>query len=373
MAECAEKEANTSDNADSVGGKVKGETEDRVKLCGPCLEEETEVPATKFCIDCEEHLCDTCVQYHRKVKLTKTHELIDTGAGEQGFRKSDGHLDTFNCTIHQRVITHYCEKHDKLCCSKCIDGAHSICAEFIYNVKGTDTSINEKPEFKEFVEKMHKLTLVFKEIKQRTATNIEKGMENFEKDIETLREAMDKEVARIQTIESSCDSVLGDLKRWKDMVENRTHSAIDEESGSIFLIGKEPFGLKEITNNGEVEAVSLTTSIGSPGGIVLDTNGTFLVSSESEKSIKRVSLEGSVEDYITGLEFVPHGLGMDRVRRLLMDLLHDVSMDVNDATDRRNWGWQDPMFQCGHSTILVPPPATVSVIITPSSGRQRAK
>ncbi|XP_052817946.1 protein wech-like [Mya arenaria] len=392
MAECAEKVAKTSDNADSVGGKEKEETENRVKLCGPCFEEGNEVPATKFCVDCDDHLCETCVQYHRKVKLIKNHKLIDISAVVQCSKKKERKADVFNCTIHQEELTHYCEKHGKLCCLKCVRGIHTMCGDSVCKVDEAADKIEENRIFKEFVDKLHRLVVKAQENEKRATAKIETGMEQFKRQIESARKMADEEVGRIKTIASSMDSITGELSKWKNLVENAKkakdygklfiamklateqlefhdesihalernskwslkltiqgrnpyslqemdasgitrikhkedvlssiasvdmHSAIDEETGSMFLIGKEPFGLREVTKDGEVNTIALSKPIESPGGIVLESDGTFLVSSVSGKNIKRVTVEGSVEDFITGLEFEPHGLGFDKQRRLL--------------------------------------------------------
>ncbi|XP_052817939.1 transcription intermediary factor 1-beta-like [Mya arenaria] len=147
MAECEGKVADTSDNADSVGGKVIGETDDRGRLCEPCFEEGAEVPAAKFCVECEDYLCEACVQYHRKSKPSKTHELIDSDDRVQGSRKKQGR-DIFICSIHQGEITLYCTKHDKLCCSMCVSGVHMMCGDSICKVGDVAEREEEKKEIK---------------------------------------------------------------------------------------------------------------------------------------------------------------------------------------------------------------------------------
>ncbi|XP_052817941.1 E3 ubiquitin-protein ligase TRIM71-like [Mya arenaria] len=304
MAENGGKVAETSDNADSVGGKAFGVTVDRVKLCDPCFEEGTEVLAAKFCVECEENLCDICVQHHRKAKPCKNHELVDTGALGQGSKEKERNADVFKCTIHQEEITHYCDKHGKLCCPKCVRGIHTMCGDSVCKVDEAAEKIEESRIFKEFVDKLHHLLVDAQGNEKRATAKIETGMEQFQRQIESARKMADEEVGRIKTIASSMDSITEEL-------------TIDEKTGSMFLIGKEPFGLREVTKDGEVKTIALSKPIEEAGGIVLESDGTFLVSSEHNMSIKRVTVEGSVEDFITGLEFSPHGLGFDKQRRLL--------------------------------------------------------
>lgn len=48
-----------------------------VKPCEPCLENGATVEAIKLCKNCEEAMCEKCVNAHRSQKATKGHELIE--------------------------------------------------------------------------------------------------------------------------------------------------------------------------------------------------------------------------------------------------------------------------------------------------------
>ena len=52
------------------------EKQELKKICGSC--EDEEVPGVKFCLECKEWLCEDCVAAHRRVKLTKNHNLVDS-------------------------------------------------------------------------------------------------------------------------------------------------------------------------------------------------------------------------------------------------------------------------------------------------------
>ena len=48
-----------------------------IKMCSSCAEDGTQVVAVGFCQDCQDFLCESCVDAHRKTKLTKNHVIID--------------------------------------------------------------------------------------------------------------------------------------------------------------------------------------------------------------------------------------------------------------------------------------------------------
>lgn len=52
--------------------------EDEVEetTCSPCSREGRKVEATKFCEECNEHLCEKCVHDHKKFVVTQTHRIV---------------------------------------------------------------------------------------------------------------------------------------------------------------------------------------------------------------------------------------------------------------------------------------------------------
>lgn len=40
--------------------------------CSSCTDDE---PATSWCVECAEYICDSCVQAHQRLKITKEHTI----------------------------------------------------------------------------------------------------------------------------------------------------------------------------------------------------------------------------------------------------------------------------------------------------------
>lgn len=88
--------------------------------CNSC--EDTE-PATSYCVDCAEFICDNCVHAHQRLKITKEHtiksrdEALAELQAAQGGARSDH--DMF-CSEHvQERLTLFCETCDRLTCRDC--------------------------------------------------------------------------------------------------------------------------------------------------------------------------------------------------------------------------------------------------------------
>ena len=48
-----------------------------IKMCSSCAEDGVQVVAVGFCVDCQDYLCESCVDAHKKTKLTKNHTIND--------------------------------------------------------------------------------------------------------------------------------------------------------------------------------------------------------------------------------------------------------------------------------------------------------
>lgn len=49
-----------------------------------CTSCEDNAPATSYCVECSEPLCETCVEAHQRVKYTKDHTVRSTGTQRAG-------------------------------------------------------------------------------------------------------------------------------------------------------------------------------------------------------------------------------------------------------------------------------------------------
>ena len=89
---------------DSSSGKY-GSSDDTMK-CEICSKRE----ATKFCVDCSQDMCDSCLEPHSKLRSSQSHKVITQTE------------KTFSA-VYTRACLSYCEKHtDKpleLYCNDC--------------------------------------------------------------------------------------------------------------------------------------------------------------------------------------------------------------------------------------------------------------
>ncbi|XP_015281292.1 PREDICTED: transcription intermediary factor 1-beta isoform X2 [Gekko japonicus] len=94
-----------------------GDARDANQCCTSC---EDNAPATSYCVECSEPLCETCVEAHQRVKYTKDHTVRSTGAA-----KSQEREKTVYCSVHKHEpLVLFCDTCDTLTCRDCQLNAH---------------------------------------------------------------------------------------------------------------------------------------------------------------------------------------------------------------------------------------------------------
>uniref|UniRef100_A0A8C5WMR9 Tripartite motif containing 28 n=1 Tax=Laticauda laticaudata TaxID=8630 RepID=A0A8C5WMR9_LATLA len=94
-----------------------GDARDANQCCTSC---EDNAPATSFCVECQEPLCETCVEAHQRVKYTKDHTVRSTGSS-----KSQAREKTIYCSVHKHEpLVLFCDTCDTLTCRDCQLNAH---------------------------------------------------------------------------------------------------------------------------------------------------------------------------------------------------------------------------------------------------------
>ena len=96
--------------------------------CTPCADEGDNQEAQKYCLECKEYLCATCVKHHQKFSATKKHTLQDkdvksSNTDSQSTATADDQM--FKCLSHpDRDIEMFCGTHEMVYCSLCIAKDH---------------------------------------------------------------------------------------------------------------------------------------------------------------------------------------------------------------------------------------------------------
>ena len=89
--------------------------------CTPCSQQERFTEAKRFCVECGEYFCSTCLSWHEKFSATKGHTLVKCE------EVSKEHVPTrfSKCEVHpDKEEDMVCCDHDVVCCRVCITRNH---------------------------------------------------------------------------------------------------------------------------------------------------------------------------------------------------------------------------------------------------------
>ena len=96
-------------------GKLQRKQENVNRFCTSC---EDNSPASSFCLNCSDWLCDACVSAHQRVRVTKDHTIQSEAEYLENSESAD--VKPIFCSIHpQESLKLFCANCEKLTCRDC--------------------------------------------------------------------------------------------------------------------------------------------------------------------------------------------------------------------------------------------------------------
>ncbi|XP_030369843.1 transcription intermediary factor 1-alpha isoform X2 [Scaptodrosophila lebanonensis] len=110
---------NSVSGADNSGSSDALKTSTSANIqCSSCSDGAV---ATSWCVDCSEYICDSCVQAHQRLKITKDHTIKPKDEANNEQLPGTAGVDKLHmCQMHtQEKLSLFCETCDKLTCRDC--------------------------------------------------------------------------------------------------------------------------------------------------------------------------------------------------------------------------------------------------------------
>ncbi|XP_045175653.2 uncharacterized protein LOC123536503 [Mercenaria mercenaria] len=244
--------------SDFHGSVSKGSAEDFDHSCEPCLAIGQHVEAHGFCMDCQEYLCKNCFAYHRRIKATKHHNLLDVDSiGKHTIHSADSALCVEKCHKHQNeCIKFFCTNHEFLGCTDCITLNHRTCkidyipdkcarigdsGEYRETMKELDRKINEMDAM------LKKATLQDKEVDSSYDLVI-KEIIKFRKEINDRLDQLQQQIQtdaekkkftdkqRVKTVIETCTATSSDIMKFKSSLQDSKSS---QQNGQLYILIKQ--------------------------------------------------------------------------------------------------------------------------------------
>ena len=179
--------------------------EDVVIPCEPCYRKNVTVESGGYCLECTENLCSECIDYHKNLKITENHTIMDGKRTDEDSLASislDSELAetperpvktpvrtyhthdhehtqpqakfvaTEKCALHdEKLIELYCEDDTELICSVCAGTVHRRCKSVLYIPKAAK-GIRKDKRCREVKEKLTELKTKFGKLIKEKQKNI---------------------------------------------------------------------------------------------------------------------------------------------------------------------------------------------------------
>lgn len=148
----------------SVDGRQSHSESSDLLRCTPCsLEVHTEqIPpkAEGFCSVCREYLCSTCTAYHKKLRITRDHPIVDVNKAESSVEENNEKVGKIvgkrdMCEKHADEIKFYCQNHEVFGCGVCTTLEHNSCQ--LDYIPEAASRYKDSEEFKSLVRSVDQL------------------------------------------------------------------------------------------------------------------------------------------------------------------------------------------------------------------------
>ncbi|XP_060603204.1 uncharacterized protein LOC132756213 [Ruditapes philippinarum] len=239
---------------DMLGSVAAGSAEDFDHCCEPCLTTGQRIEAYGFCVTCQEYLCKTCHDCHRKAKVLRNHQMLQRNDFDkiQTTQKSNNEC-TEMCQVHKKeIIKFYCPSHHALGCNDCITLGHRTCK--VDYIPEKCEGVADGKEFDDVMqklgEKMKEASEILKKAKgSRSNINdynkeIIKAITEFRKEINDRLDLMQKDVLNnaeeiktndnkiIQHVLDKCENTISSIK----CLQSSLHaSKSNHQDGQLYI------------------------------------------------------------------------------------------------------------------------------------------
>ncbi|XP_059612511.1 E3 ubiquitin-protein ligase TRIM33 isoform X2 [Phlebotomus argentipes] len=200
--------------------------------CSSCSDDAN---ATSWCVECSEYICDSCVQAHQRLKITKDHTIKPKEEATAESQNSSATGKNLMCPVHsQEKLSLFCETCEKLTCRDCQLADHRDHKYKFAHEIATETRNNLNSLLSEITYKRVLLTSAMKVIDDRQSLIADKKKELI-KDITNMVLKITNTVnlrgkQLVMRLNEVCDSklkVLNEKKEALQQLSGHTDHCID--------------------------------------------------------------------------------------------------------------------------------------------------
>lgn len=137
-------------------------------ICQPCLNEGKTTSSHRFCVECNEYLCTSCIEAHSRFSTTKTHHLTENKL-DLNFNQS---INAGRCFYHtDKYLDHFCTSHNEFCCVSCLNTRHRSCQQKL-SINEISATVTDE-DLADVEKRNEKCLMKIKEVKEECTKGID--------------------------------------------------------------------------------------------------------------------------------------------------------------------------------------------------------
>ncbi|XP_078614340.1 uncharacterized protein LOC144883618 [Branchiostoma floridae x Branchiostoma japonicum] len=245
---------------DTVDVHKKLTNEGESLVCGSC---ETKSGAESFCTECGDFLCDEYVAIHRRIKVTKGHQVIGV---EQLKAESDNvkikPRPLPQCRIHsQETLKFFCIDCSEAICQVCTALSHK---DHKYEYF-TDTAVKAKEDILALLAKTDKKMVDLKNADQLAHTQKTELEKNFTESIKKIKRKAEQTRKDLVALVNQQEAELLDCVNTVSQTRSKEFStAIEEiETATVALQSAAEFGRNIVEHGSEFDIMAVSIDVNS--------------------------------------------------------------------------------------------------------------
>ncbi|XP_035693169.1 E3 ubiquitin-protein ligase TRIM56-like [Branchiostoma floridae] len=243
---------------DTVDVHKKLTNEGESLVCGSC---ETKSGAESFCTECGDFLCDECVAIHRRIKVTKGHQVI-------GVEQLKAESDTVKirprplppCRIHsQETLKFFCIDCSEAICQVCTALSHK---DHKYEYF-TDTAMKAKEDILTLLAKTEKKMVDLKNADQQAHAQMTELEKNVTETIEKIKKKAEQTRKDLVALVNQQEAELLDCVNTVSQTRSKEFStAIEEiETATVALESAAEFGRNIVEHGSEFDIMAVSGDV----------------------------------------------------------------------------------------------------------------